>query len=170
MGVFAVVLVVALLFNALVGTGIFMRSRTAAETDDFEINGAVMSYYIYSAYSSYVDYWTNYYQQYFGTSVSASALIGIDGNVSLKKQIYDEKTGETWFQYFAKQAAEQVEEILVYCQATWRETSFKSSFSSRSRRLREVTYLPSLPAKGESLTAKVISMVGSEIFTKGSGS
>ena len=117
MGVFAVVLVVALLFNALVGTGIFMRSRTAAETDDFEINGAVMSYYIYSAYSSYVDYWTNYYQQYFGTSVSASALIGIDGNVSLKKQIYDEKTGETWFQYFAKQAAEQVEEILVYCQA-----------------------------------------------------
>ena len=30
--------------------------------------------------------------------------------------------------------------------------------------------MPSLPAKGESLTAKVISMVGSEIFTKGRGS
>lgn len=117
MGVFAVILVVALLFNALVGTGIFMRSRTAAETDDFEINGAVMSYYIYSAYTSYVDYWTSYYQQYFGTSVSASALIGIDGNVSLKKQVYDEKTGQTWFEYFAQQATEQVEEILVYCQA-----------------------------------------------------
>ena len=33
-----------------------------------------------------------------------------------------------------------------------------------------MTNLPSLPAKGLSLTAKVISMVGSEIFTKGSGS
>ncbi|MBE6660383.1 MAG: hypothetical protein E7605_03160 [Ruminococcaceae bacterium] len=117
MGVFAVILVVALLFNALVGTGIFMRSRTAAETDDFKVNGAVMSYFIYTQYTDYVNYWTNYYQQYFGTSISASALIGIDGNVSLKKQIYDEKTGQTWFEYFKDLAVKQVEEILVYCQA-----------------------------------------------------
>ena len=41
---------------------------------------------------------------------------------------------------------------------------------SRSRRFREVTYLPSRPAKGLSLTEKVISMVGSEILTKGRGS
>ena len=53
---------------------------------------------------------------------------------------------------------------------TRRETSFKVSRMSRSRRFREVTYLPSLPAKGESLTEKVISMVGAEIFTKGRGS
>ncbi len=58
----------------------------------------------------------------------------------------------------------------VPCSVTWRETSFNSSRSSRSRRFREVTYLPSFPAKGESLTAKVISMVGSEIFTKDRGS
>src|SRR5699024_11815923 len=35
---------------------------------------------------------------------------------------------------------------------------------------REVTNLPSRPAKGESLTEKVISMVGAEIFTNSMGS
>ena len=33
-----------------------------------------------------------------------------------------------------------------------------------------MTYFPSRPAKGESLTEKVISMVGAEIFTKGRAS
>ena len=50
---------------------------------------------------------------------------------------------------------------------TCSETSFSSSRYSRSRIWREVTYFPSLPAKGESLTEKVISMVGSLILTKG---
>ena len=58
----------------------------------------------------------------------------------------------------------------VPCSVTCRETSLRSSRCRRSRRLRDVTYLPSLPANGESLTENVISMVGSEIFTKGSGS
>ena len=53
---------------------------------------------------------------------------------------------------------------------TRRDTSFKVSRYSRSRSWREVTYLPSRPAKGESLTEKVISSVGALIFTKGSAS
>ena len=53
---------------------------------------------------------------------------------------------------------------------TRRETSFSVSRNSRSRSWREVTNLPSRPAKGESLIEKVISIVGAEIFTKGSGS
>ncbi len=52
---------------------------------------------------------------------------------------------------------------------TLRETSFRVSFKRRSRRFREVTYFPSRPAKGESFTTKVISMVGAEIWTKGRG-
>ena len=53
---------------------------------------------------------------------------------------------------------------------TRRDTSFMVSRNSRSRIWREVTNLPSLPAKGESLTEKVISMVGAEIFTNSMGS
>ena len=44
------------------------------------------------------------------------------------------------------------------------------SLKSLSRRLREVTYLPSLPANGELFTIKFIETVGSSIFTNGSGS
>ena len=119
MGIFAVVLVVSLLLNALVGAGVFMRARTVAETDDFEVNGAVMSYYIHEAYSSYVNYYKEMYSSFLSSSSSLSIynIIGIDPNVSLKKQVMDEKTGQTWFQYFAEQATTQIEEILVYCQA-----------------------------------------------------
>ena len=53
---------------------------------------------------------------------------------------------------------------------TRRDTSRSSSRYRRSRRWREVTNLPSLPAKGESLTEKVISIVGSETLTNSSGS
>ena len=53
---------------------------------------------------------------------------------------------------------------------TRRDTSRRVSRYSRSRSWREVTNLPSLPAKGESLTEKVISRVGAEIFTKGRAS
>ena len=53
---------------------------------------------------------------------------------------------------------------------TFRDTSFRVSRNSRSRSWRLVTNLPSRPAKGESLTEKVISMVGAEILTNSMGS
>ena len=61
-------------------------------------------------------------------------------------------------------------ESVVAESSTFRATSFSSSFCRRSRIWRLVTYLPSRPASGLSLTEKVISTVGSLIFTKGSGS
>ena len=54
--------------------------------------------------------------------------------------------------------------------STRRDTSVCSSRIRRARRCREVTYLPSRPAKGESLTEKVTATVGSETLTKGRGS
>lgn len=118
LGIFAIVLVVSLLFTGLAGSGVFMRSRTAAETEDFEIDGAMMSYFVHSTYTNYVSQYEQMYSSLISSSnLSIYSLIGIDPNVSLKKQVKDKKTGETWYQYFAEQAVTQVEEILVYCQA-----------------------------------------------------
>ena len=118
LGIFAIVLVVSLLFTGLVGAGVFMRTRTAAETEDFEVDGAMMSYFVHSYYSSYVQRYEEMYSSLISSSnLSIYTLIGIDPNVSLKKQVMDKTTGETWFQYFAAQAKTQVEEILVYSQA-----------------------------------------------------
>lgn len=115
---FAILLVVSLVFIGLTTAGVFMRTSTAAESDDFEIDGAMMSYFIHSVYSSHVQQYEEYVSSYLSSSnISAYTLMGIDPNVSLKKQVKDKTTGETWFQYYAEQAVEQVSEILVYCQA-----------------------------------------------------
>ncbi|MNI41118.1 hypothetical protein D3C73_953630 [compost metagenome] len=53
---------------------------------------------------------------------------------------------------------------------TRRLTSVSSSLKRRSRSLREVTHLPSLPAKGLLFTRNVICIVGSSIFRTGSAS
>ena len=60
--------------------------------------------------------------------------------------------------------------VLSGTSVTRRETSFSVSRIRRSRIWREVTNLPSRPAKGLSLTEKVISRVGAPILTKGSAS
>ena len=51
--------------------------------------------------------------------------------------------------------------------STRRETLPSSSRSSRSRRLRDVTYWPSRPARGDVLTPKIIDTVGSSIAIGG---
>ena len=53
---------------------------------------------------------------------------------------------------------------------TRRARFFSSSRSRRSLMWREVTYLPSLPKKGELLIVKSIDIVGSSMAMGGSGS
>lgn len=119
MAAFALVLVVFLVFNALAGTGMFMRARTAVESNDFEVDGAMMSYFVRNEYDEYVQYIQQYYTN-FGLNYTweqACAASGIDPDVSLKKQVQDKTTGKTWLEYFAETAATRVENLLIYCQA-----------------------------------------------------
>ncbi len=115
----AVLLVVVLVGNTLTNGGVIMRSRTAAESEDFEVNGAMMTYYVYSSYSSYVNYLYEIYSSMLSSSTGINVYdyMGIDPNVSLKDQVYDEESGQTWFDYFAEMATTQVEQQLVYAQA-----------------------------------------------------
>ena len=114
-----VLVVVVLIGNSLTNGGVIMRSRTAAESDDFEVNGAMMTYYVYSSYSNYVNYLYEVYSSMMSSSsnIDVYKYMGIDPNVSLKDQIYDEESGQTWFDYFADMAKTQVEQQLVYAQA-----------------------------------------------------
>ena len=118
LAIFTIVLVASLLFSALVSSGLFLRAGNAMKTDDYEVDGAMMSYYMHSIYSSEV---SSYQQALENMGItSASSLVytymGLDPNVDLKKQTH-KSSGKTWFAYFADQAKEQVEEILIYCQA-----------------------------------------------------
>lgn len=118
--VIAALLIIVMVGNLLIGTGMFMRARTAAESDDFKVDGAMMTYYVNASYMSYVNYYYEVYSQLMSSSSSSIdvySLMGIDPNVSLKKQVYDKESGKTWFEYFVELATNQVEEQLVYCQA-----------------------------------------------------
>lgn len=118
LAIFTIVLVVSLVFSALISSGLFLRASTAMKTDDFEVDGAMMSYYMHSIYSSEVSAYQEMLENMGITSASSLvySYMGLDPNVDLKKQTH-KTSGKTWFAYFADQAKEQIEEILIYCQA-----------------------------------------------------
>ena len=112
LAIFTIVLVVSLVLSALVSSGLFLRASKAMKTEDFEIDGAMMSYYMHSVYSSEV----SAYQQMLENMgiTSASSLVysymGLDPNTDLKKQTH-KSSGKTWFDYIADQAKEQAKAV-----------------------------------------------------------
>ena len=124
--VFAVVVVLlaaVIVGNALIGAGVFMRARTAMESEDIEVDGAMMTYAVNSAYSNYLNYFYEMYSSILSSTSSSSqniniySYLGINPNISLKKQVYDKETGQTWFEYICEMAVAQIEEQLIYAQA-----------------------------------------------------
>lgn len=113
-GVIALLLVVVIVINLITSSGLALRMRTAAETDDFEIDGTMMSYLVHSAFTNHYSYMQQIADSY---SMDISYLIQYDPIKSLKTQVRDTATGETWFDYFAETAVAQAEELLVYAQA-----------------------------------------------------
>ncbi len=115
-----VVLAVLIVGGLLLGAnGTFMRMKTAAESDEFKINGAMMTYMVHATYNNYI---SNAQQTYssllssLGSTYTIYDLIGLNPNVSLKKQKMP-NSEQTWFDNFASGAKSEAERILVYCRA-----------------------------------------------------
>lgn len=88
-----VVVVVAAVAMILWNTGIFQRNLTAVEVGSSKYTAADVELYYNSAYNSIVrQYMETYYTTPFDTSSST------------KKQVYNEETGETWYDYLMDQA------------------------------------------------------------------
>ena len=107
--ILAAALVIGLtVFNRLTDTGYFLRSQTAAESENFEVDGAMMTYFFHSNYQSYASY---------------ASYLGIDTSVSLKAQecsLYSSSESGytyTWFDYFASLSQSYVNELLALCEA-----------------------------------------------------
>ena len=113
-----VVVAVALIFGAVSSSGITLRARSTMQSDNFKVTGTMLSYYAHTVYSSYI----NQYQEMYGSLLSQNSgysiydLMGIDPDKSLKDQLFNESTGETWYDYFMSQAREQTEQLLLYCE------------------------------------------------------
>ena len=108
--VFSVVMiaiVAAFLITNLVGgvnrSGVIEKNTVAATIGEHELNTVVMNYYFYSAvtneYNSAANLYGDYAENYLKTK-------GLDLTKPLDEQLYDEKTGKTWADYFMDEAIE----------------------------------------------------------------
>lgn len=88
-----VVVVVAALVMILWNTGILQRNITALEVDGVKYTAADVDFYFNSAYNSIVNQYTQtYYMAPFDTSSST------------KNQVYDQESGQTWYDYLMETA------------------------------------------------------------------
>ena len=71
-------------YNNLADSGYFLRRDVAAQSENYTVNGSMMTYYFYSNYSQYS---------------SMFSQMGLNASYSLKSQYADEENGITWFDY-----------------------------------------------------------------------
>ena len=107
--------------TALNSRGTFNRMRNVAETDNFEVTVPMMSYMVYNQYQSYLAQ----IQSYGSGNISIkgdSTGDALNKNKPLRDQKYSAKEGEgvvTWFDHFAKQAEDNVKQVLACCEAAY---------------------------------------------------
>jgi len=82
--------------------GNLLRSKTAAESENFEVSGTMMTYFYHSNYSSYA---------------SILSYLGVDTSASLKTQPCSYIENGTWFDYFVSVTENYVTDLLAICEA-----------------------------------------------------
>jgi len=99
--ILAVVLVIGVIvYKNLAESGFLLRNEVAVESENFEVDGAMMAYFFNNQYQNYADY---------------ISYFGIDTSKSLK----DQKSvfGGTWFDYFMELTCNYTKELLALCEA-----------------------------------------------------
>jgi len=98
--------------------GIVMRCSSAMKTDNFNVNGNMMTYYFVSTYSNFLDQYGNFLGSLsLGEAVPVTELrhikFGTNSNDALFLGAF---SGETWFDYIMSQTKDSVKNMLVYCE------------------------------------------------------
>lgn len=101
--ILAAVIVIGLsVYTTLGDNGTLLRAKTAAASENFEIDGTMMAYFYASNYQSYYDY---------------LSYLGVDTSVSLKSQACSYLSdGGTWFDYFVSLTKSYTDELLALCE------------------------------------------------------
>lgn len=90
-------------YAVIKNTKIFEKKVYAAESNDFKISDAQMSYFFTENYKTFLKNYSDYLDSY-----------GIDPDVSPKEQYYDESSGTTLFEYIMTNSIEPyVEQLLT---------------------------------------------------------
>lgn len=100
----AVFITFGVLYSNHLNSGSSMRSTIAFESENFEVNNCMMTYFLYSDFF-------NTYSQY----GSYFASMGLDPHSSMQAQAYDEES--SWFDYFLNNSANAVQSYVIYAEA-----------------------------------------------------
>ena len=119
----AIAITVAILLGgialALSASGAVMRMRTAVRSDNFRVNGKMMTYFVNTKYQNFVSNYSAY-----------MSSLSLDTTKPLKDQTYGDTSanpnaldtmlfGEfegTWFDYFMSETTAEVKSMLYYCE------------------------------------------------------
>ena len=94
--------------NAYRNSGIEQRKQIVMSTENFDVNGSMMSYLIYNQYANFVISYGDYVSYY-----------GLNTSKDLKEQYTTDENNKTitWYDYFAKGAQDNVTQWLVLAEA-----------------------------------------------------
>lgn len=106
--IISILIIVAFLISLIASSGLFLRMQNGASSENFKVNGSMMSYFTNSYYQSW--YSQYYYYIYLG-------YVDFDPSASLKEQYVDKDKTQTYYDFFAEAAKTQVTQILKYCEA-----------------------------------------------------
>ena len=106
--IISVLIIVAFVISLIASSGLFLRMQNGASSENFKVNGSMMSYFTNSYYQSW--YSQYYYYIYLG-------YVDFDPSASLKEQYVDKDKTQTYYDFFAEAAKTQVTQILKYCEA-----------------------------------------------------
>lgn len=104
----AVFIVIALALAVIFSTGGFYRNAAAVYVNGQKYSIADFNYFYFAEYNAYSQEMQDTMGEY------ARAMMP-DNTVSLRKQIKDEKTGETWAEFFGKRTVERMTNIAMLC-------------------------------------------------------
>ncbi len=100
----AAFITVGVLYSNHLNSGSSMRDTISFESENFEVNNCMMTYFLFSDFF-------NTYNQY-GSYFSA---MGLDPHSSMQAQAYDEES--SWFDYFLNNTANAVQSYVIYAEA-----------------------------------------------------
>ena len=103
-----IAILIGLVVSLLAGSGLFVRVQKGASSENYEINGSMMSYYVNSFYQSW---YSNYYYYIL------LGYIKFNPNVPFDQQYTDDNKTQTYYDYFKEGATVNVTKILKYCEA-----------------------------------------------------
>ena len=98
--------------------GIVMRCSSAMKTDNFNVNGNMMTYYFVSTYSNFLDSYGSYVGSLsLGSAVPVTELRHIKFGTNSNDALFlGSFSGETWFDYIMEQTKSSVSTMLIYCE------------------------------------------------------